>query len=340
MIYKLFSRKHRSFFETKESDYINPFGKSPWPCLNVAAEHYKKDVVENINITSDYKTRNPIGTFTCDCGFIYSRKGPDKDSKDRYKIGRIKEFGHVWEDKIQGYLSEGRYGLRELSRIMSCDPKTIIKFDKNLDINYFRGSNIKIDKAIIKTENKDTHIETYKKNILNKIMGNPTFSRTEIRKLCQKEYTYLYSNDKNWLLENLPEVVDKSKINFKSNERVNWEKRDKEIVSKLKIKYNKLIEQEKPIRISKSSLCKEINILTMIEKNIKKLPLTEAYFNLVNESIEDFQIRRSKLIVDKKYEDEEYIKLWQVQRLAGIRTDDFMKINNTIQKHIDWRYKH
>ncbi|MBU3198169.1 hypothetical protein KPL48_02545 [Clostridium estertheticum] len=32
------------------------------------------NVVKNLKITDDYKTRLPVGTFSCGRGFVYSRK--------------------------------------------------------------------------------------------------------------------------------------------------------------------------------------------------------------------------------------------------------------------------
>lgn len=80
---------------------IGPFGKGPFPCLNRAALHYHKLIISSVDVTRDHKTNDPVGTFKCSCGFIYSRKGPDNSSEDRFHIGRVKEFGHVWTEKLK-----------------------------------------------------------------------------------------------------------------------------------------------------------------------------------------------------------------------------------------------
>lgn len=72
---------------------VKPFGEGPWPCLNAGAEHYLKDMIHDVDITYDSKSKKPIGTFKCKCGFIYSRSGPDIDNMDRYKVGRVKKSG-------------------------------------------------------------------------------------------------------------------------------------------------------------------------------------------------------------------------------------------------------
>ncbi len=325
----------KEFFKPEINEY-NPFGKSPWPCLNYVAEHYKRNVVTELKITPDYKTRLPVGTFTCDCGFIYSRKGPDKVIGDRYKIGRIKEFGSLWEETLKEYLLERKYGLRELARIMNCDPKTIVKFDKESGINYYETSNVRVEKQKNnKKENKGIDIQAYKENILIAMNENPSYSRTQIRELCKKEYTYLYRHDKAWLLEILPKNISRTNIDYKSDKRVNWKNRDAEILNILKVQYNNLLLRDNPIRITKGNLCKEAGILTTIEKKLDKLPRTKEYLDDILESVEEFQLRRARSIVDKKIEDKEGIRLWEIQKLSKMRTSDFERIKTKLEQYID-----
>jgi len=84
------------FFNMKIDDRYNlPFGEAKWPCLNKIADHYKQDIIECCDIKYDYKSKCPIGTFKCSCGFIYSRSGEDKTQEDRYRIGYIKDYGYA-----------------------------------------------------------------------------------------------------------------------------------------------------------------------------------------------------------------------------------------------------
>jgi hypothetical protein len=108
-----------------ESKYI-PFGNGPWPCLNKAADHYRSNVVEKCVITRCSKTKLPVGTFYCVCGFVYSRRGPDKIAEDRYRIGRIKDFGAVWQEKLIE-LNRGGLSLRAKAALQGVDPTTVKK---------------------------------------------------------------------------------------------------------------------------------------------------------------------------------------------------------------------
>lgn len=86
-------------FFSKVNKKYNPFGQGPWPCLNKAAEHYRKDIIEDVIISKDSKAPVPLGTFKCSCGYIYARKGPDKSSDDRYKIGKTKRRSDMYGQK-------------------------------------------------------------------------------------------------------------------------------------------------------------------------------------------------------------------------------------------------
>lgn len=316
------------FFDDTRDNY-NPFGKGPWPCLNKVSNHYKENVINDLKITDDYKTRLPVGTFSCDCGFVYSRKGPDKESKDRYRIGRIKKFGGVWEHKFKRYLKENKYGLVELARLMSCDPKTILKFDFILGINMFKNNSRYISDK--KAADETDKLNDYKNCILSNIARYPIATRTEIRNMCKKEYIFIYRNDKKWLYDKLP--IQTKKIN--PHALVDWNKRDNELLFIIKNKYEELMDRDEPIRITKSIIGRELGILTALEKNIDKLPNTERYLNEIIETVEDFQIRRCKKIIINKIDKGEPIKRWEIQRIAGIRSEAFEKIKATVLG-VDW----
>lgn len=77
-----------------------PFGKAPWICLNRAAEHFMEPIIQDLIISRCSSTGKPVGTFSCACGFIYSRRGPDTTESDKYRIGRIKKFGDLWMNRL------------------------------------------------------------------------------------------------------------------------------------------------------------------------------------------------------------------------------------------------
>lgn len=69
-----------------------PFGAGPWLCLNPAAEHYLQFTITNLKVSRCCDTKKPVGTFSCSCGFIYCRTGPDRTKEDACRIGKISRW--------------------------------------------------------------------------------------------------------------------------------------------------------------------------------------------------------------------------------------------------------
>lgn len=95
---------------------IGAFGKGPFPCLNKAASHYKQLIIQKVEVTRDYKSKNLIGTFKCSCGFIYARK----QTTDMFEIGRVKAFGEVWIKKLEA-LEKETWSIRAMAEILGVD---------------------------------------------------------------------------------------------------------------------------------------------------------------------------------------------------------------------------
>lgn len=129
----------------KEKQY--PFGSPPYLCLNKASEHYKKAVIENVEISVESKTKKLVGTFSCECGFIYSRRGPDKVEEDRFKIGRIKEFGWKWKEKLADLNKQPGLSLRKIAKDMGTDVKTIKKYSR-VDTNKKKNKSENVEKKV------------------------------------------------------------------------------------------------------------------------------------------------------------------------------------------------
>lgn len=206
-------------------------------------------------------------------------------------------------------------------------------------IEEFFFEDIKVIKSIpVHEKNKKTVIDDkvieYRKSIVDFISNNKEMSRTEIRNHLKKEYIYLYRHDCNWLLDNLPKKKDKCN---KTDERVDWNERDIEYLQLLKERYLVLLDGDEVIRITKGTLAKPLGILANLEKKIDKLPETEKYLKKICESTQEFQIRRCKCVIDNLMFNKEVAKLWKVQRIAGIRTTEFIKLKKELIMYINRR---
>lgn len=315
MLYFL-ERDLDSFLQVKAD--IGPFGNGPWPCLNNAANHYKELVISEVNVTRDYKSKAPIGTFECSCGFIYARKGPDRLSEDKYCIGRIKAFGDVWKGKVRELEAEGTYSTRTLAKMLGVDSKTVKKY---------LSTEIKIEGQ---SENDiPSKLLVYRKQLLEGMRQYPSFSRTKIRMCFPKEYMYLYRHDKEWLFGQLPTIQEK-----RNNQAiVDWASRDREYCSKVEMLYRELIELEKPVRVTISIIGRRLGILSNLEKHLDKLPKTKKLLFEIVESTQQFQIRRCCKIIDQMLKEQESVALWKVQRIGAVKSHHFHQIRHYLEEY-------
>ncbi|WP_342558306.1 TnsD family transposase [Metasolibacillus sp. FSL K6-0083] len=281
-----------------------PFGQAPYYCLNPAAEHYKQRVISSITVTTCTDTRKPVGTFRCDCGFTYSRRGPDVVKDDVFKVGRIKNFGSVWQAKLIQLVTSNLSPYR-IAQILKCDYATVKKYISDSKDKSSHNSELSIDLRLQKEAEWLKLIETY-----------PDFTVTQLREMNLALYAWHYRNNRSWLIENPPRSAMKLAI----SKRVDWEKRDLEIFHLVKEAIQKLYAIEKPVYVNKSRVAKEIGQLSLLEKLLDKLPKTKAYLKKHLETREQFQIRRIKWACKELYmEDGNNVVMWKVRRLAGLK---------------------
>ncbi|WP_072874544.1 TnsD family Tn7-like transposition protein [Alicyclobacillus tolerans] len=282
-----------------------PFGSSPWLCLNPAADHYLQPVVEDMSIRYDSKVKSPIGTFACSCGFVYARKGPDTHADDKYRIGRIKALGAVWEHKLSELLQDN-LSLREIARRLQVDVNTVRKY----------ADLAQKTRQAISPNVPDDLRERQRQAWLELVNQNEKKSRTELRQMNKALYTWLYRNDKSWLMEHSP----KQTRVITANSRVNWGQRDEEILALVQTEVTRILTSDgKPERISISRIGKRIGCLSLLEKHLGKMPQTRLYLESVKESVEDFQMRRIKWAIQEIESEGLDLQWWRIVRKAGIR---------------------
>lgn len=281
-----------------------PFGDGPWPCLNKAAEHFMKNTINECNITRDYKTGFPVGTFRCSCGFEYSRKGPDKSKEDRYKIGRIKSFGSVWMDKLKEY-NQKDLSLRAKARLLGVDPITVKKY-MNHPITINRDED-KLDNQMEKIKRRERFLISIKETKGNSI---------PISKLNSRDYLWLYRHDREWLNQNIPQ----SQNNKKKGDVVDWQARDNKVLDEVKNAFYLLQNESKPKKISISELSRNMddNLGDFLHNCLNKLPRTKDYINSIIQTTEQYQIVRLEWAASELQKESFKIKGWELLKLAGL----------------------
>jgi hypothetical protein len=260
-------------------NYYGPFGKGPFPCLNRASDHFKNLVVTQLGIKRCTDTGRPIGVFTCECGFQYTRLGPDKLEEDKFTYRFVRSYGDVWFKKLLEYVDEENYSFRKTAQLLEVDVGTVIKYYKRSKEENLDGSEL-----------KNTSLEDIYRSIWAKSQEeNPIFSKTELRRLNPNVYAWLYRNDRDWLNENSP----KKQSNPNKNYRVDWNKRDLETLTEIKKLMLTINYRSRPKRITKRYLAVAIGKLSIIEKHLDKLPVTKLFIESNVESHEKYRERLS-----------------------------------------------
>lgn len=100
-----------------------------------------------------------------------------------------------------------------------------------------------------------------------------------------------------------------------------------------KNRYEIILSSGQIIRITKSMLGKRTGYTSMLDKHIEKLPITSQLLVEICESVEMFQMRRIKLLVQ---ESDSEIKLWRIFCKAGIRKKYQDTIKDNISKDMQY----
>lgn len=118
---------------------------------------------------------------------------------------------------------------------------------------------------------------------------------------------------------------------------VNWSKRDQQYVQRIKRLYLKLIQEPKPIRITKSVLGRRLGILANLERHLDKLPKTNKLLHDITESVPEFQLRRCYKIIDELLKQNSTIDLWRIQGVAAIKSHHFHEIKPRLKRYIEMK---
>lgn len=300
-----------------EKDHeVHFFGGGSWPCLNIAATHYKEFIITDCIVTRDYKTGKPVGTFVCkDCGFSYSRTGPDVSEEDKYRIGRVKSFGPVWQNKLNELYSSGMYSIRGISTKLGVDSKTTKKYLE---------SNVQ-NAPIVPKSNEQNIFKEKRKMFMELRRRYPNYSRTELRKSSSRLYNWLYKNDHEWFTNNLP-PVKREQI---ARTVVDWEERDDEY-SLIIIREAITMSLEVPlVRVTKTRIYQRLDVQARFENNLDKLPKCKNILRDITETVQEFQIRKIRYFGEQFRRNNIAFSTSTLTRTAGIN-----KISNDLVQRV------
>jgi len=135
-----------------------------------------------------------------------------------------------------------------------------------------------------------------------------------IRATAADTYAWLYRHDRVWLQH----INATLKTPCKRARRVDWPARDAELCSRLEQYVNSLKSQLGRPRISKTLMLTMLGD-SMVRANMTRLPRLQTLLAKRIESHQEFQIFRIERAIQQLAAQRLPIKLWRIQRLAGIR---------------------
>jgi Tn7-like transposition protein D len=277
---------------------LKPFGDKPWPCLNYASGHYAEPRVVACRVTDGLKRNKgkPVGTFSCSCGFVYTRTGPDKPEEDRFKWTSIQAYGMEWENQLKQFWDDTSLTLRQVALKLGVNELTVKRRAISLSLIFPRpnpGSLHSSGKILARYKIKrktNQEIQTIRREtLLDLINENPMASRAELNTLAPTLIKWLRQWDREWLDNSLPPVKEK-KLQLVT---VNWKEQDLLMSEAVKKAASHIrFATDPPKRTSITAIVTLTGHRSWIEKNLDKLPLTSQALNTHLESFEDYLIRR------------------------------------------------
>lgn len=155
----------------------------------------------------------------------------------------------------------------------------------------------------------------FKRNQWLAILEANNFQIKQTRASNKALYAWLYRNDKEWLIKEHKKYQNRY---VNTNNKYDWNKRDKNFVKELLAFKNSIIDNIDGARRSRNFWLKNTRSPSLIEKNLAKLPLVNLFLNRYTESIDDYQIRRLTNVYINRIQSQKSLSEWSVLKEAGL----------------------
>lgn len=155
--------------------------------------------------------------------------------------------------------------------------------------------------------------ETYKETIL-RVKNEGVLRRREVQTKYVKEYTWLEKHNKEWLIKNLPEPLPRLYYPHKTG--IDWALRDEETRNKLSRYIEEILSNSVKTRITMKLMSDKLGY--KLPKVLHNLPKTRELCDKYCENIEEFQIRKIKIVIQDMVRDGASLFLSTILREAGI----------------------
>jgi hypothetical protein len=266
------------------------FGAAPWPCLNPASDHFQQCVVTVCEIgPTQLHPRRPRGTFRCECGFTYSRVGPDKTKADRLRLDRYVNYGECWENTLREGLESGEK-IKVISRRLHISPQTLLKQMFRLGLTTEQGQKTTVvDRRRLLAKTLQQRCAIRRRKFLELRRENPELGRSELQVAFNRDYAWFYKNDREWFKKHLPERRARAKKVAKSV----WAERDGALAAAVRMEADKIRALSgRPVRITETLMAHNLEVGHVWSKRAHILPLTCQALREIAETWDQYAVRR------------------------------------------------
>jgi hypothetical protein len=116
-------------FLAQRDQHVSPFGYGPWQCLNPLAHHRSPTPIKTVAQHRNHS--KSVGFFSCFCGYVYTRCFDSETG--RLGHPRFLRYGPLLEPALRRLVAASA-SLREISRTLHLDPKTVVRLAREIGI--------------------------------------------------------------------------------------------------------------------------------------------------------------------------------------------------------------
>lgn len=264
----------------------------------------------------------PSGRFSCECGFSYTRIGPDSSSEDRSRIGRIISLGQVWEAKLKQLWEDSSLSISEIGRRLGVDPLTVRRHAARLQLSLSRS-----DKRLkplphatqLKSRAVSASWEAKRRRCRSKWLSVMKQKREAtlktLRRKLPREYAWLLQNDSEWLEGHKPRPQKRNQ----STTSVDWKRRDVEYAVAVRAAASRLKDLPgRPVQVTRTAIGRTLGAITLLRQKLHKMPLTVQILNVVVETREQYAVRRVWWTADLYLRENVLPREWQLVTRANV----------------------
>jgi Tn7-like transposition protein D/TniQ len=314
-------------FLGREMPYPRPFLEGPWPCLNPTCEHYRQRHIQECQASEEQGKGLLVGRFTCSCGFVYSRSGPDRSKEDLFRRDKILAYGPLWEAKLRELWFDPSIKLQEIADQLGVVLITVNRQAERLQLPVPRTSCWTPRSGVKPARRAEKDLSRYRAQWVTLVNATPGASVTALRKSLPGVYWWLKTHDKEWLMANRPPSRQKQKpknqipSSLQSTQKKTvledlntW---DMQMADAVRTYAQQIINaSEYPKKVTKRKILITVPDLGRFERY--RAPLTALALQEMIETPETFALRRIQWFMQKCQREQRYPKRKEFIRSINI----------------------